>query len=147
MRSTIIFSIQPKHAAKIFSGAKRVELRRTRPKDLDKGGLALIYVTSPNRCLAGAFKVTRIIERPLGELWRTVRKKAGITYREFKQYYGGVSTGTGIFFQKVWSFPEPLTLQDLRDELSSFLPPQAFRYARVHELSAPRVAKLLSNVG
>jgi len=147
MRNTIILSIQPRHAAKIFSGAKKVELRRTRPKDLNRGGLALIYVTSPNRCLAGAFRVTRVIEKPLGELWKAVRKKAGLTYKEFKQYYGGVPSGTGIFFQKVWTFPEPLSLQDLRRELSRFLPPQAFRYARVHELSAPPVAKLLSNVG
>lgn len=147
MTSTIILSIQPKHAAKIFSGSKKVELRRIRPKYLSKGGLALIYVTSPEKCLAGAFKVTRIIEQPLEDLWKIVRKKAGVTYSEFRQYYDGVSRGTGIFFQRVWSFPQPLSLQDLRDELVRFLPPQAFRYARIHELLAPSVAKALSDLG
>lgn len=146
IRRTIILSIQPKHAAKIFSGLKKVELRRTRPKYLVNGALALIYVTSPVRSLAGAFKVTHVTERPLEDLWKMVRNKAGLTYREFKRYYGGVSVGTGIFFQKVWSFPEPLSLEDLRDELLKFLPPRAFRYARIHELTAPRIARLLSNV-
>ena len=143
---TIILSIRPTHAAKIFSGLKKVELRRMRPLNLGNGTLALIYVTSPVRCLAGAFKVTRVIEKPLANLWKIVRKKAGLTYREFQQYYDGVSTGTAIFFEKVWSFSEPLSLEDLRTELLTFLPPRAFRYAKIHELAAPRIARLLSNI-
>jgi len=144
--STIILSIRPKHAAKIFSGLKKVELRRIRPKDLGNGTLALIYVTSPVRSLAGAFRVTHVIERPLTDLWKMVQKKAGLTYREFRQYYDGVSTGTAIFFQKVWSFREPLSLKDLRNELLTFLPPRAFRYAKIDELQAPPIARLLSNI-
>jgi predicted transcriptional regulator len=145
-RSAIILSIRPKHAAKIFSGLKTVELRRLRPKNLGNGTLALIYVSSPVRSLAGAFKVTRVIEKPLTDLWKMVQTKAGLTYREFKQYYYGVSRGTAIFFEKVWSFSEPLSLEDLRNELLTFLPPQAFRYVKVHELAAPRIAKLLSGI-
>ena len=146
MESTIILSIQPEHAAKIFSGLKKVELRRIRPKNLRAGGVALIYVTSPVRSLTGAFKITSVIEKPLTELWKMVQKKAGLTYREFKQYYQGVSKGTAIFFQKVWSFPDPLSLEDLRRELLIFLPPRAFRYVKLHELAAPRIAKLLSSI-
>ena len=143
---TIILSIRPRHAAKIFSGLKKVELRRIRPQNLGSGALALIYVTSPVRCLAGAFKVTHVIEKPLADLWKIVQQKAGVTYREFRQYYDGVSTGTAIFFEKVWSFSEPLSLEDLRNELLTFLPPRAFRYAKIHELAAPRIARLLSNI-
>jgi predicted transcriptional regulator len=146
LKGPIIFSVRPVHAAKIFSGLKKVELRRIRPKHLRDGTLALIYVTSPVRSLAGAFKVTRVVEKPIGDLWKTVRQKAGMTYREFMQYYEGASAGTGIFFEKVWNFPEPLSLEDLRSELLSFLPPQAFRYVNVHELAAPRIAKLLANM-
>ena len=143
---SIILSIRPRHAAKIFSGLKKVELRRIRPQNLGSGALALIYVTSPVRCLAGAFKVTHVIEKPLADLWKIVQQKAGVTYREFRQYYDGVSTGTAIFFEKVWSFSEPLSLEDLRNELLTFLPPRAFRYAKIHELAAPRIARLLSNI-
>jgi hypothetical protein len=66
--------------------------------------------------------------------------------REFKQYYDGVTTGIAIFFEKVWTFPEPLTLHDLRLALTSFLPPQAYRYARTHELQSPRIQELLSRI-
>ncbi len=146
VRSAIILSVRPKHAAKIFSGLKKVELRRIRPKNLGNGTLALVYVTSPVKSLAGAFKVTRVIERPLADLWTMVQKKAGLTYPEFKQYYEGVPRGTGIFFEKFWSFREPLSLEDLRNELLTFLPPRAFRYAKIDELQAPPIARFLSRI-
>ena len=125
----IILSIRPMYAAKIFDGLKKVELRRTRPQHLGKGALGLIYVSSPVRSLAGAFRVADVIEVPLMELWKMVRDKAGVTYREFKEYYAEVSVGTCIFFSKVWRFREPLSLHDLRREALDFIPPQAFRYA------------------
>ena len=145
-KTALILSVHPKHAAKIFAGIKKVELRRIRPKNLANGTLALIYVTSPVRSLVGAFKVSNVVERPLGDLWKMVRNKAGLSYREFKRYYQGVSIGTAIFFQRVWSFREPLSLDDLRNELLTFLPPRTFRYLRNHELAAPRIVKLLANV-
>ena len=144
--NAVILSIQPKHADNIFSGVKTVELRRRRPKRLAKGTLVLVYVSHPTRSLAGAFKVVRVVEKPLTELWNLVRKKAAITYQEFKQYYAGVATGTAIFFHKVRSFPEPVLLCDLRSELFNFFPPQAFRYAKEKELEAPIIAKCLATM-
>lgn len=143
----IILSIRPVYAAKIFEGLKVVELRRKRPQHLQKGALGLIYVSSPVRSLAGAFLVADIIEGPLTNLWKMVRDKAGVTYSEFKEYYAEVSVGTGIFFNKVWRFQEPLSLHDLRRESIDFLPPQTFRYAKSIELATPRIAKLLSGIG
>jgi predicted transcriptional regulator len=141
-----MLSIHPTHAAKIFAGRKKVELRRIRPKNLDTGALALIYVTSPVRSVMGAFRVTNVVERPLADLWKMVKNKAGLSYREFMEYYRGVSTGIAIFFQKVWSFREPLSLEDLRNELLIFVPPRTFRYLRTHELTRPCLTKLLAEV-
>ena len=121
-----------------------MELRRRRPKQLAEGTLVLVYVSHPTRSLAGAFKVVRVIEKPVTELWNLVRTKAALSYKEFKQYYAGVAIGTAIFFHKVRSFPEPLLLGDLRRELFNFLPPQAFRYAKERELEAPTIARLLA---
>jgi len=144
--SAVILSIQPKHADKIFSGVKTVQLRRRRPKRLAKGTLVLVYVSHPTKSLAGAFKVVRVVEKPLTELWNLVRKRAAISYQEFKQYYAGVATGTAIYFHKVRSFSEPVLLGDLRRELFNFLPPQAFRYAKEKELESPIIAKFLAEI-
>ena len=144
--SAVILSIQPKHAENIFCGTKTVELRRRCPKQLTTGTLVLVYVTHPTRSLAGAFRVMRVVEKPVAELWRLVRNKAAISYREFKQYYSGVAKGSAIFFYRVRSFSQPILLDDLRRELFNFLPPQAFRYAKETELQSPIIARVLSEM-
>ena len=79
------------------------------------------------------FKVDKIIEKPLKDLWRMVRKKAGITRQEFDNYYDGVSVGVGIFFkvQDVQQLDKPISLDILKEQF--FHPPQGFRYCRASD--------------
>jgi predicted transcriptional regulator len=143
--NAILLSIRPKYAKKIFDGSKTVELRKVRPKRIGSGTLILVYVSSPIKSLVGAFKVDRITEKPLNALWNVVRNKAGITREEFDTYYAGTSTGVAIFFDEAWCLPEPIALEDLRDRLSEFYPPQDFRYAKVSELTLPQIAGFLGD--
>jgi len=133
MSNNVLLSVRPKYADKIFERTKTVELRRIRPKLLEEGDLVLLYVSSPVQALTGAFKVDKIIEKPLKDLWRMVRKKAGITRQEFDNYYDGVSVGVGIFFkvQDVQQLDKPISLDILKEQ--SFHPPQGFRYCRASD--------------
>lgn len=133
--NTLLLSVKPQYANKIFEGTKTVELRRVRPKYLQQGDLVLIYVSSPVKALSGAFKVDKIVEKPLKELWRSVRKGAGISRQEFNEYYQGTSTGIGLFFkvENVWHFPEPIGLKALQEDNYNYHPPQGFRYATKDE--------------
>ncbi len=140
--NAIVLSIRPQYAEKIFEGSKKVELRRIRPKQIQKGDLVLIYVSSPLQSLAGAFKVDEITKKPLVELWGLVRDIAGLTKEEFYSYYQGVNTGVGIFFSQVWSLREPIKIQDWQEQGISFHPPQGFRYATADELASLQVAEL-----
>lgn len=142
----ILLSVRPEYADKIFEQRKTVELRRVRPKYLQKGDLVLIYVSSPIQALAGAFKVERVVEEPLEKFWSMVKKKAGVTRQEFDIYYEGVSTGVGIFFKEVWQLPEPISLHTLKQQAPLFQPPQSFRYARESELALPPLANLIAEV-
>lgn len=142
----ILLSVRPKYADKIFKHTKTVELRRVRPKHLQKGDLVLIYVSSPIQALAGTFKVERVVEEPLKKLWQQVKKQAGVTRQEFNTYYEGVSTGVGIFFEEVQRFQEPITLQTIRQHLLLFQPPQSFRYASDSELVLPPLVNLIDKV-
>lgn len=144
-RNAILLSIRPQYADKIFQGTKTVELRRIRPKHIKKGVLVLMYVSSPMQSLAGAFKVDQVIEEPLSELWKRVHHKAGVTREEFDAYYNGVVSGVGIFFTEVWSFPDPIKLEDLQEQITGFQPPQGFRYATQHELASPQIAKFMED--
>jgi predicted transcriptional regulator len=138
--TAILLSIRPQYADRIFEGTKTVELRRVRPRYVRKGTLALIYVSSPIKALVGAFKVGRVIEEPLQDLWQIVHDKAGITREEFEVYYDGVSRGVGIFISEVWHLPEPIELQDL-----GLHPPQGFRYATTSELATPQIAEFVED--
>lgn len=141
--NAILLAVRPQYAKKIFAGTKKVELRRVRPKQISKGDLVLIYVSSPVQSLAGAFKVDEVIEEPLLKLWDLVHDKAGVTQEEFYKYYEGVQTGIGIFFNEVWSLREPIKIQTLQDQGIDFQPPQGFRYATAVELASPGFAELM----
>lgn len=144
--NVILLSIRPQYANKIFKGYKSVELRRICPKYIEKGTLVLVYVSSPIQALAGAFKVDRVIKKPLQELWEIVQDKAGITNQEFEAYYDGVSSGFGIFFTEVWKFSKPIRLDELQEHVSDFYPPQGFRYITKRELASPRIGNFVKDV-
>ncbi|RLF27108.1 MAG: hypothetical protein DRN14_05820 [Thermoplasmata archaeon] len=133
----VLFSIRPKYAKKIFDGSKTIELRKIKPKRLKKGGLVLVYVSSPVKSLIGAFKVKQIEEYSLDEMWGKVRKDAGISKVEFDEYYQNSTSGIAIYIDNAWTLPEPIKLSTLRDSMEGFYPPQSFRYTSLKYLSEP----------
>lgn len=139
--NTILLSIKPQYAEKIFEGSKTVELRRVFPKRIKQGALVLIYVSSPVKSLSGSFKVVRVVKKPVKELWKIVNKKAGVTYEEFNTYYEGTSVGVAIFFTEVCRHRNPIELKDLKKKVLGFSPPQGFRYANRKELISPELSK------
>jgi predicted transcriptional regulator len=139
--STLLLSVRPEYAEKIFEGIKTVELRRTRPR-LCEGDVVIVYASSPTKALIGAFEVEKVIQKPLKDLWHEVQKKAGISYDDFCCYYEGVSVGCGIFLDKPCSFNEPIKLDRLRQESNNFRPPQSYRYLKPNELDlVEKIAK------
>lgn len=123
----VLLSIQPYFANKIFDGTKKVELRRSIPK-FHKDRIVILYVSTPVKAIVGGFQFSHVIEETPIKLWYKVKDIAGVTYEQFHNYYSGVNNGYGIFINKIWKYNEPLTLNELRDSLSDFSPPQNFRY-------------------
>jgi len=123
----LLLSIRPKYADLIFSGQKKMELRRTRPR-IGKDDLALIYVSSPVKSLVGAVLVTNVVELPPEALWRKAKRKAAVTRIEFDEYFAGAEKGFAIEFSRCWQLVEPVSLKTLRARRRGFHPPQSFRY-------------------
>ncbi len=126
--NAILISIRPKYAEKIFNGSKTVELRKIKPKHLSSGDLVLVYVSSPIKSLVGAFKVEKVQEYAISEMWDNVKKNAGVSKKEFDDYYKNSNMGVAIFIESVWQFTKPIGLSDLRKAEKGFHPPQSFRY-------------------
>jgi predicted transcriptional regulator len=123
----LLLSIHPEYAEMIFNGDKTVELRKVKPK-IKNGDLVIIYVTSPVKELAGVLKVDKVIEEDLEELWNKVKKKCGITKKEFDNYFKNKNIGYGISFKDVWKFSNPTKLNSLRNKCPGFRPPQGYHY-------------------
>lgn len=135
----LLISVKPKYAEKIFSGKKKVELRRVRSR-LEKDDLVLVYVSSPRKALVGSFEVEHIIQieiqkssKELNQLWKQVKNIAGISSKEFKSYYHGASIMVGIFVKNLKTLPEPIELTQLREIIPEFRPPQNYRYLKENE--------------
>ncbi len=132
-RKHILLSIHPVHAEKIFNGTKKVELRRRRP-NVNKGDWVLVYVSTPVKALLGAFQVDCIIEDRPDRLWPIVRQDAGITRKQFYDYYDGTDTGCGIFLTSTRKYPSPIDLNHLRRVWVGFHPPQSFLYLTIDQV-------------
>jgi len=122
--SALLLSLKPCFADAIFSGEKRFELRRVKPR-LVGGDLVVVYVTVPRCKLEGAFEVEQVIAATPNRLWRDVQHSVGVTKAEFDAYFDGADIGYGIEIRKVWKM-EPITLAAMRR--LRIRPPQSYQY-------------------
>ena len=126
-KPSLLLSVRPEFAEKVFAGKKTVELRRTKPR-VRRGDCVFVYASSPVKSIVGFFEVRKVIKVDLPVLWERVSARAGVTREQFDAYYVGASEGCGIFISKRWRFEEPLALTTLRERFGEFRPPQSYYY-------------------
>jgi predicted transcriptional regulator len=130
----LLLSIRPEFAEMIFGGTKKIELRRLRPKVV-RGDWVYVYVASPVKALRGAFLVHKVLEDVPRQLWKKVRKHAGVTRKQFDEYYLGASRGFAIVLETVRALITPIELTILRSRWRCFRPPQSYHYVSTERLS------------
>lgn len=129
----LLISLKPKFAKKIFKGEKTVELRKSGPQKINKGGYVLIYVTSPVKELWGMCKIDNIISNSPSLLWNQIGERTGITKKEFNHYYKDTQKAFGIEISEVINFNNnSIQLEALRNIIPGFSPPQTYRYIDKH---------------
>lgn len=131
--NTLLLSIQPQYAKKIFQGTKTVELRKVKP-NIAKGDTVFVYISSPVQELYGKFEVDKVISKPVEELWKIVSRDAGISKEEFNNYYKDTDIGYGIYLCTPVIIKCPVSLNDLRRLWENFYPPQGYKYLSAAEL-------------
>jgi predicted transcriptional regulator len=122
----ILLSIKPQYVSKIASGEKTYELRRQKPK-IEPSSLAMVYASSPSKCLVGAFIVGKVLHGKPDYLWRKVGKFSGVTRDEFFRYYDGCKKGCAIGIERFWELDNQVELAQMR-ERANIEPPQSYRY-------------------
>jgi len=123
----LFLSVKPIYAEAILSGAKTIELRRSRPR-ITVPTEALIYASSPTMALVGECVVEDITEWQMANLWKSLGPQTGVDRFMFDTYFEGAEHAVALHLTKVRRLTNAVSLEDIRDRVEGFEPPQSFRY-------------------
>ena len=73
----------------------------------------------------GNFIVKEKIRTSIKKLWELTKEVAGISYKEFIEYFKECKFGTAIVFKKIQKFTKTWGLDELRKK-GDFRPPQSY---------------------
>ncbi len=118
----VILSIRPEYVKKIFSGEKKIEIRRRIWRD-STVNLIYIYCTYPVQKMVGYFNVAYICEAPILELWKIVKNECCLNKKDFLSYFGFQEFGYAIKIKNPVEFSEPIDLKSISKKA-----PQNFCY-------------------
>ena len=139
----LLISVRPYWAAKLLSGEKTVELRRTRPRTWT-GMPVWVYSSSPQRSLVGVSWLRDLEEGDVSEVWRRVAGGSAATFDEYSAYFAGASRAFGLRLDPVVQLGNAVGLRDLRAAVPGFRPPQSWRY--VGAVEATRLNRLAGDL-
>jgi predicted transcriptional regulator len=124
----VIFSIKPKYADQIMSGAKTVELRRRFSSDVAIGSRAFIYSSTPAKAMVGYATIADVRRLAVSKIWAEYAAQAGVTREEFDAYFEGTTYGFVIALRDARRFERSASMDYLRERFG-FRAPQSYRYA------------------
>lgn len=127
MSRALLLSLRPRFAEAILDGAKRVELRRIRPRAAP-GTPVLIYASTPRKALLGGCWVSGVVVAEPDEVWELHGHLTAVDRAEFDDYFTGAENAVAIQLTNPWTLDEPVELGELRAKWPGFHPPQSYRY-------------------
>jgi len=119
---SLLLSIRPQHANRIFEGSKHYELRKVLPKA--RFARVFLYETG-GAGIVGWFDVADVLRKPIDELWNTVGT-AATTREAFYTYFAPVEEGYAIKIREAYKFKKPINASRLNGDRLKLLPPQSF---------------------
>jgi len=124
----LLISITPEFVQEIFSGAKKIELRKRRPKFLQPGDRVLVYASPPSQTLAGELIIKNIVEGTPQELWDRISAVSGVSKEFFDYYYKDHSTAVGLIIDRAVEYTNKISLDEIKQAHPEFSPPKNYFY-------------------
>lgn len=123
-----LYSIKPVYSEQIINGNKKYELRKRVPaRSLD---YILIYSSSPMSKIVGYATVKKIHKSQVSKIWTLVSKQAGITKKDYMEYFENSSDAYALELGEVKRFVKPFNISELDPDC---VPPQSFSYVDKNE--------------
>ncbi|MDG6894553.1 ASCH domain-containing protein [Volucribacter amazonae] len=120
----ILLSIKPEYVAKIISGEKKFEFRKSLPKRKDITTV-VVYSTMPVGKVVGEFKVKDTHSYTPESLWERTKEFSGITKNFFDEYFSTRVLAHAFEIDSFRLYDKPLVISDV---LPSGVPPQSYCY-------------------
>lgn len=120
---TVLLSIKPEFAYKIFDGTKKFEFRRTvfKRKDVRK---VVVYASFPVQMVIGEFEIDDILTDKVDVIWNKTKRYSGISKDYFNAYFENREYANAIQIGKIRRYKNPKFLSDY----NVIAAPQSFIY-------------------
>jgi predicted transcriptional regulator len=123
--SVMVLAIDPEFASRIYSGKKKVELRRTRPAR--RVTRVFVYETRPVGSVTGWFDVRWVKTFSPTKAWSRFGKSASLSRARFRSYYRNCRHAVVLRIGRARRFGIPMSLWQ---SFGLSRPPQSFAYAK-----------------
>lgn len=121
----VLLSIKPVYAEKIISNQKKYEFRKLIFKNSAHVEKAFIYSSSPMKKIIGHFEIGEIISDNPKNLWEKCHEFAGISKKQFFEYFKNKEKGFAISIENPQKYNPSI---DPFIEFDNFKAPQSFYY-------------------
>jgi type I restriction enzyme S subunit len=121
----VLLSIKPLYAEKIINGQKKYEFRKSIFKNSAHVEKVFIYSSSPIKKIIGHFEIGEIVLGNPKSLWESCHEFAGISKKQFFEYFKNKEKGFAITIKNFQKYDAPI---DPFIKFDNFKAPQSFYY-------------------
>lgn len=120
----VLLSIKPEFVAKIESGEKVYEYRKTifRRPDIKT---VVVYATSPVCRIVGEFDIESIESGTPQEIWQRTHSQGGVTKRFYNNYFKKSNVAYAIKIAAYRKYPSQMKIEEAYPNMTA---PQSFKY-------------------
>ncbi len=122
---TVLLSIKPEFAEKIFNGTKKYEFRKSIFKDSEVRKV-IVYASSPVQKVIGEFSIVDILNDDIEAIWNETALYSGITHDFYLSYFFNKKKAYAIKIGNVRRYSQARCLSDYNLNIA----PQSFAYIR-----------------
>lgn len=122
---TVLLSIKPEFAEKIFDGTKKFEFRKSIFKNTDVQTV-IVYASSPVQQVIGEFTIDSILNDDVDSIWEQTARYAGITRDFYLSYFAHKEKAYAIKIRKTKRYAKARRLSDYNLQVA----PQSFAYVQ-----------------
>ena len=122
---TVLLSIKPEFAEKIFDGTKKYEFRKSIFKRTGVRKI-LVYASSPVQKVIGEFLIEDILNDYVDRIWQKTYLHSGISKEFYQMYFENKEKAYAIKVGKVFRYEKAKKLSDYNIQTA----PQSFAYIK-----------------